>query len=299
VIPAALTTRPFNLEEARRHGLTKDHLLGATWQRLGGGFYALRAICHDPHVVLAATSRRLPITAVFSGRTAGWLHGLDLPPCDPVEVTLPLGSHVSRLTGVAVRRSDVSASETVTRRGHQTTSVVRTLADLGRRLPLVEGVAALDMALHERLVKSVDLRSWVCVHRRYPGIRRLRRAVELAEPATESVMETRLRLLLVMARLPRPQAQVSLYDDAGNFLGRPDFYYPLHGLALEYDGAHHRENLTGDNRRQNRLVDAGYRLLRFTAADVLFAPDSVVAIVRRALSAGTNKAHISMPQPSR
>ncbi len=284
MIPVALTTGPFNLEEARRHGLTKDHLLGASWQRLGGGFYASRAIAHDPDVVLAATSRRLPGTAVFSGRTAGWLHGLDLPPCDPVEVILPLGSHTSRLTGIAVRRSDVSASETVRRRGYPTTSVVRTIADLGRRLPIVEAVAALDMALHERLLKSVDLRTWVCTHARYPGIRRLRRAVELAEPATESVMETRLRLLLVMARLPRPQAQVSLYDDAGIFLGRPDFYYPLHQLALEYDGAQHRENLTGDNRRQNRLVDAGYRLLRFTAADVLSTPDSVVNLVRRALS---------------
>ena len=55
-------------------------------------------------------------------------------------------------------------------------------------------------------------------------------------------------------------------------------------LALEYDGGHHRENLTGDNRRQNRLVDAGYRLLRFTAADVLSAPESIVTLVRRALS---------------
>jgi very-short-patch-repair endonuclease len=106
-------------------------------------------------------------------------------------------------------------------------------------------------------------------------------------------METRLRLLLVRARLPRPQAQVSLYDDVGNFLGKPDFYYPLHRLALEYDGAHHRENLTGDNRRQNRLVDSGYRLLRFTAADVLCAPDSVVALVRRALSAGTDQPRAS------
>ena len=229
------------------------------------------------------------MSAVFSGRTAGWLHGLDLPPCDPVEVTLPLGSQTSRLTGIAVRRSDVSASETVMRRGHPTTSVVRTLADLGRRLPLVEAVAAMDMALHKRLLKSDDLRSWVCAHPQFPGIGRLRRTIELAEPATESVMETRLRLLLVIARLPRPQAQVSLYDEAGQFLGRPDFYYPLHRLALEYDGAYHRENLTGDNRRQNRLVDAGYRLLRFTAADVLSAPDSVVALVRRALSAGANQ----------
>src|SRR5438874_13014589 len=98
-------------------------------------------------------------------------------------------------------------------------------------------------------------------------------------------METSLRLLLVGAGLPKPHAQVSLYDEAGHFVGRPDFYYPRHRLALEYDGGYHRENLTGDNRRQNRLVDAGYRLLRFTVADVLAAPESCVAIVRRALSA--------------
>jgi very-short-patch-repair endonuclease len=152
----------------------------------------------------------------------------------------------------------------------------------------VEAVAALDIALHKRLLKSDDLRSWVCTHPRYPGLARLRRTIELAEPATESVMETRLRLLLVIAGLPRPQAQVSLYDEVGHFLGRPDLYYPLHRLALEYDGSNHRENLTGDNRRQNRLVDAGYRLPRFAAADVLSAPDSIVALVRRALSAGTN-----------
>jgi very-short-patch-repair endonuclease len=200
-----------------------------------------------------------------------------------------LGSHTSRLTGIVVRRSDVGVSETVRRRRHATTSVVRTLADLGRRLPLVEAVAALDMALHKRLLKSDDLHSWVCAHPRYPGLARLRRAIELAEPATESVMETKLRLVLVIAGLPRPQAQVRLYDEVGHFLGRPDFYYPLHRLALEYDGANHRENLTGDNRRQNRLVDAGYRLLRFTAADVLSAPESIVALVRRALPAGTNQ----------
>ena len=227
------------------------------------------------------------MAAVFSGQTAGWLHGLDLPQCDPVEVPLPLGSHISRLQGIAVRRSDVSASERVTRRDHPTTSVVRTLADLGRRLPLEEGVAALDMALHERLIKSARLHSWARAHPRYPGIARLRRAIELAEPATESVMETRLRLLLVLAGLPGPLAQVSLRDKDGHFVGRPDFYYPRHRLALEYDGSGHRENLTGDNRRQNRLVDAGYRLLRFTAADVLSAPDSVVALVRRALGGGT------------
>jgi len=183
-----------------------------------------------------------------------------------------------------VRRSTLDAGETVMRRGQPATSVVRTIADLGRRLPLIEAVTALDMALHKRLVEVVDLRLWAGAHPRCRGVARLRRAIELVEPATESVMETRLRLVLVLAQLPRPLAQISLYDEDGHFVGRPDFYYPLHRLALEYDGSSHRENLTGDNRRQNRMVDAGYRLLRFTAADVLSTPNSVVALVRRALS---------------
>ena len=96
-------------------------------------------------------------------------------------------------------------------------------------------------------------------------------------------METRLRLLLVLAGLPRPRMQVALQDQHGMFVGRPDLYYPEESLAIEYDGATHRESLASDNRRQNRLIDAGYRVLRFSASDVLGDPASVVSIVRRAV----------------
>jgi very-short-patch-repair endonuclease len=96
-------------------------------------------------------------------------------------------------------------------------------------------------------------------------------------------METRLRLLLVLAGLPHPRGQVSLRDDCGLFLARPDLYYPDARLVIEYDGATHRESLAADNRRQNRLMDAGYRILRFSAGDVLDAPATVVSMVRRAL----------------
>ena len=54
----------------------------------------------------------------------------------------------------------------------------------------------------------------------------LRQVVAWAEPATESAMETRLRMCLVLAGLPRPQVQVPLHDDHGRFLGRADLYYP-------------------------------------------------------------------------
>jgi very-short-patch-repair endonuclease len=99
----------------------------------------------------------------------------------------------------------------------------------------------------------------------------------------ESPMETRLRTLLVLGGLPRPVAQVSLHDDHGRFLGRADLYYPSHRLALEYDGGTHRNSLVEDNRRQNLILSAGFRILRFTAADIRGTPNAVVEQVRAAL----------------
>ena len=265
--------------------MTKQQLVGASWRRIGARSYAWREIADSPTVVLTAAQRRLPGSAVFSGRTAAWLHGLDLPLCDPIEVTLPPDSRMAHVAGIRIRRAELRSHELSTPHDFRATSVVRTLADLGRRLSIVEAVAALDAALHRRLLKLGDMQAWLESHRRFPGTARLRRAIDLAEPATESVMETRLRLLLVFARLPRPQAQVPLYDGSGQFVGRPDLYYPQQRLALEYDGATHRESLAADNRRQNRLINAGYRLLRFSAADVLCAPHSVLFLVKQALHA--------------
>jgi len=170
-----------------------------------------------------------------------------------------------------------------TRRGLRVTSRIRTFADLGRREPLAEAVAVLDMAAHRRLVTVGQLAEWARAHVGHRGVHRLRRAIDLVEPATESPMETRLRLVLVQAGLPRPLVQVSLRNRDGLFVGRPDLYYPPQRLAIEYDGATHRESLAADNRRQNRLIEAGYRILRFTANDVLNSPDSVVALVRRSV----------------
>jgi len=283
LVPIELTKRPFSLEEARHYGLTKHHLVGASWRRIGPGFYAWRAIADDPIVVLSAVHRRLPDSAAFSGRTAAWLHGLDMSPCEPVEVTLSPYSRTAHVAGIAVRRAELSAADLSTRRGLRVTSAVRTLADVARYSPIVDAVAALDAALHQRILKLGQLQAWLESHWRFPGTSRLRRAIELADPPTESVMETRLRLLLVFAKLPRPQAQVPLYDDEGQFVARPDLYYPRQRLAIEYDGSTHRKSLAADNRRQNRLINAGYRILRFSAAEVLSDRDSVVLTVRRAL----------------
>jgi hypothetical protein len=97
-------------------------------------------------------------------------------------------------------------------------------------------------------------------------------------------METRLRWLLIQAGLSRPDVQTDLRDGAAKFVGRADLYYPAARLVLEYDGANHRERMVDDNRRQNLLINAGYRLLRFTSADIHNRAGIVVAQVRAALA---------------
>jgi hypothetical protein len=102
-------------------------------------------------------------------------------------------------------------------------------------------------------------------------------------------MESRLRMVLVLGGLPRPRAQVEIFDAQGEFAGRTDLYYEDCHLGIEYDGALHRENLVEDNRRQNRLLNAGVTLLRFTASDVRDREPAMVAQVRaqRAASPGS------------
>jgi very-short-patch-repair endonuclease len=223
---------------------------------------------------------RLPSDAVFSGRTAAWLHGLDVDLGERIEVTVPKALGITTRSGMIVRRCALDRREVVKRRGLPVTSGLRTLLDVSCRLYLTEAVVIADMALHARLVRLDALVAALDMYDGAWGIKALRRVARHAEPATESPMETRLRMLLVLAGLPRPLAQVPIHDSAGRFLGRPDLYYPEVRLGLEYDGGVHRSSLVEDNRRQNRLVDSGVRLLRFTAGDIYKTPGSVLALVR-------------------
>lgn len=172
-----------------------------------------------------------------------------------------------------VRRRKLEKNEIVSVQELPATSVLRTLRDLCPRLPLTEAVVLVDMVLHAGLVGEEAIKS----------VRAIRKAADYSDAASESPMESRLRMLLVLTGLPRPEAQVAIRN-GNSFAGRVDLYYRSHRLGLEYDGGTHRETLTEDNRRQNLLLEAGVRLLRFTASDIYIRPDVVVRQVRTALA---------------
>jgi uncharacterized protein DUF559 len=219
----------------------------------------------------------LPADAIFAGRTAAWIHGLFSDLASPVEAALPAVNEARSRQGLNLWRCDIDPGEVTKASGFRATTVPRTLLDLCARLPPLEALIALDAAVRKELQwRPKDFAG-------RPGAARLRRLSDLAAPA-ESAMETRLRWLLISAGLPRPEVQVDLCDIAREFAGRADLLYRDARLVIEFDGANHRERLVGDDRRQNLITGAGFRLLRFTSADVYKRADVVVAQVRGELA---------------
>ena len=279
-IPNELKVDPFTVAQAREAGLSWQGLQTPAWRRMSRGQYSWTGLHHDVELTLRAVDKRLPERAAFSGNTAAWILGLDFSPCEPIEVTIPRDLPARTRAGLRLRRASLQDCDFMIRRRFRCTTPLRTACDLGSRADLVESTVALDMALHAGIVDLRALTTYVEASAGTKGIKRLRRAVGLAEPRSESPMETRLRLQLINARLPRPEVQVDLYDDYGRFLARADLYYPDVRLVIEFDGQNHRDRLVPDLRRQNALVNAGYRILRFTAADL--RADAVASQVRRA-----------------
>lgn len=282
MIPAHLKRGPVTLDDVRQVGFSRSLVRGAEWRRISHGMYVWNGLGPDPMLDVRGALLRIPRGSAFSGFTSAWLHRIDVSPY-PIEVTIPLDAGVSARAGMKVRRAELFDGDTLEVRGVLATSMVRTIADVASSRALIEAVIVADAALHARLVSLDELAKRIESSDGRPGVRRLRQVVAMVEPATESPMESRLRMLLVLGGLPRPEAQVSIYDDSGDFAGRPDLYYPDHRLGIEYDGSTHRTNLADDNRRQNRLLAAGVGLLRFTAADVTYRADAVVSQVRAML----------------
>ncbi len=110
----------------------------------------------------------------------------------------------------------------------------------------------------------------------------------LVRHGVDSPMESRLRLLIVLAGLPEPEVGRTVYDTDGGWLARPDLSYPDLKIAIEYDGRNHlldSNQWRRDIRRRENLEREGWLVRVITAADVLRAPETVVARIAQDLRA--------------
>ncbi|MCO1596491.1 endonuclease domain-containing protein [Micromonospora sp. RHAY321] len=171
------------------------------------------------------------------------------------------------------------------------TEPIRTLADLSLRADRFSAVSVLDSALNRRLVAADDLLSVPRLIRGRRGAVAARSYLGEADGRAQSPLETRARLRCVDGRVPPEVLQLEVRDGDGYLLGIGDLGWRGHRIIAEADGRDTHDNpaaVFADRRRQNRLVNAGWTVLRFTWSDTL-RPDYIPWTVRQAMAAATRR----------
>jgi hypothetical protein len=115
------------------------------------------------------------------------------------------------------------------------TSATRTLVDCAREWGLEDAVVALDAGLLAERTTVDDLERAVAAASHWPGAPAAQRAVALADGRAESPLETRGRLRIVGAGLPRPELQVEIRT-AGRLVAVVDAWFDDAAVAVEFDG---------------------------------------------------------------
>lgn len=244
-----------------------------SWSALRRGVYA-EARQPSLDVLLDGADMTLGRGWVASHGTAALLHGLVLlhpARADRLVLTVPPATKGhSDPPGVHFHRAGLCAEHVCAVGGVIVTTIARTLVDLARGLPLLDGLVAMDAALHSGQVTAAELGAVVEQCRRWPWIRRAAQAVALADPAAESPLESQSRLFFLSHDIPMPASQVRL-TRGGLFLARSDFWWEAQRVAGEADGLAKYTDadvLRAEKLRQERIESAGIRVARWTWHDI-------------------------------
>lgn len=170
--------------------------------------------------------------------------------------------------------------------GVPVTSPARTAYDLGRRPGLVAAVIAIDSLARATGLTPEWIEPLIGVHRGARGMKQLRRVLPLVDAGAESPQETRTRLAIVAAGLPKPRTQIVVHNDWGAVLARIDIGWERWHVGVEYDGAQHWTNpriRTKDIDRGAELERLGWRIIRVSADLLHNRPDVLVSRIREAL----------------
>lgn len=272
--------RVWDMASASDAGIGRRRLLGPEFERVTAGAYLAWADADDRAARVRAVQRVRP-DAVASHWTAVALVGLPVPPTrrsEPLHLLVGPGSRPLRRAGL-VAHSSATPVHVVTVGGVRATGPVRSWCDLARSGAAVhELVAVGDALVRARPEAAAVLAGCVASGGRRRGIDVARRALTLLDPRAESVMESWVRVVLLLAGLPAPVLQHEVRTPSGSLVARVDLAWPDRMLVLEYDGEHHRDRATWvrDLRRRERLEALGWTVLVVTATDVLTTPDDLV-----------------------
>lgn len=273
------------------------------WVSLRRGAYMERDV-HDAltdmhrHLALVhAVVRSLHRPAVVSHVSAVVLRG-DLPTwgLDLSEV------HVSRAdlhsprheAGVHHHAGALPQGDVEVINGIRVTTLARTVVDTARTTPFEASVVVADAAFRTEPEAQATALQRLDTMRDWRGARNAGAVLAFADGRSESVGESRCRVLFRDIGLPPPDLQREFSGADGRLIGRSDFYFEEYFTIGEFDGkAKYLRSLDADadpgevvwreKKREDRLRAEGYEVGRVIWAD-FDHPRDVLARFRAAFA---------------
>jgi hypothetical protein len=250
-------------------------------------------------VIVAATVSGLRSPATVAHQSAAALHGVPVWGIElgRVHILRPPPARGNGSARLHLHVAHLPDHHVVVVDGIPTTTVTRTVVDIARTASFESAVVMADWALRERRTSQAELEECLGVVGPVPGARAAARVIAFADPLSESVGESRSRVLMHRLRLPRPDLQVRVLRRDGSAIGRCDFGWESRRSVGEFDGMVKYGRLLRpgqapgevvfeEKRREDVLRDHRWEVARWTWAD-LDHPRLVEQRIRRAHARGS------------
>ncbi len=279
-------TRPFTRQQALAAGLTDEVLRGPGYVKVVGAVFISSRIGLSPFVRTYAGLMVHPRGAIATHTSVARLMGCPVP-LDPLEhITVAHPKERRQRHGLRCHVAAIANEDVRLLQGLRVSAPARMFLELAGQLGLVDLVIVGDWLVKHGHVTLTELRRY-CDHSRLRYARRAREAAAYVRADVDSPMETKVRMLIVLAGLPEPEVDVKIADENGQVFLRADLAYRSVKLAIEYDGRHHDEpaQRSRDSDRRDDFEEGGWRQLIVRADGIYGNPAKTLLRVWRALDA--------------
>ena len=276
--------RPFRRADALRAGLSIRDITGPRYQRVFHGIYLPTGVPLNHQTLARAALLTATDAGYASHHTAARFWGGITPADSRTHISVPDTESRSERRGIAAHVA-VPSADVRTQHGVRVSSPTQCFCELA-----AVGVSLVDLVvLGDSLMKAgaVSITSLIEAADRWGsrGAQLASRAARLVREGVDSAMESRLRMLIVLAGLPEPTVNMILRHDTGEWRMRFDLCYPELKLLIEYDGGHHvtdSRQRARDLERREELEQVGWRFIVVQKEHIYSRPARVLERIRQA-----------------
>jgi hypothetical protein len=288
------TRRPLTAADARALGFKPSALRGKNFCVVFRGVYAHVQGRAHPLIRTRAALLIHPPLAFASHTSAARIHQVPLPALPEEHVSVFEAKDRRRRPGI---RNHVAAPETpvVVVDGDRVSSPEQMFVELAGIVNLVDLVVVGDDLVRRKRTTPARLRAY-SAQSRHGDAAAAQAAAAYVREGVDSPMETRLRMLLVLAGLPEPEVNVKILWPDGRVRYRFDLSYPELKLIVEYDGRQHRDDLDQwdtDTARKDWFDHNGWMHVPVFSRGIYRRPDETL---RRVVDALRSRGCTTLPR---